>query len=409
MRLFSTSVFTFPRSASCRTGLVLGWLALGPLLGWAQGGPGQPGPTPGQPGGSGAVGIGTTTPDPSAALDVQSATGGLLVPRLTRTQRRAIISPKPGLVVYQLGSPAAADSAGLWVHGPQGWQYLDATRPLPTLSKTGNQISLSSGGSGSVTDADNQTLTASSSGGSTTISISGVSGAGASVTVPSSADNLGNHTATQALRLSGNWLSNDGGAEGLRVDDNGNVGLGGTRTLELGAGVSGKEANAGKIGYQTFTANALDVVGAGTTNTDRRVKVWAEGGTEINGPVRVGGLAGNGTRPVVATAQGDLAPATGLLSRLATGQAGTAVLGPCAGASCGTGLAVYYVPFPTGYTVAPGQVLVTVRTEPGQGYNDTFAVTVKQVTDLGFTVNIRRVDSAGSWSQSLRLDWLAIP
>ncbi len=39
-------------------------------------------------------------------------------------------------------------------------------------------------------------------------------------------DNLGNHTATQALRLNNNWLSNDGGAEGLRVDNTGRVGVG---------------------------------------------------------------------------------------------------------------------------------------------------------------------------------------
>ena len=53
-----------------------------------------------------------------------------------------------------------------------------------------------------------------------TLSISG----GNAVTLPG--DNLGNHTATQNLRLNGNWLSNDGGNEGLRVDNAGNVGVG---------------------------------------------------------------------------------------------------------------------------------------------------------------------------------------
>ncbi|MCC3157068.1 CUB domain-containing protein [Hymenobacter sp. 15J16-1T3B] len=55
-----------------------------------------------------------------------------------------------------------------------------------------------------------------------TISLSG----GGSVTVPSSADNLGNHTATQNLRLNANWLSGDGGNEGVRIDNAGNVGVG---------------------------------------------------------------------------------------------------------------------------------------------------------------------------------------
>ena len=40
------------------------------------------------------------------------------------------------------------------------------------------------------------------------------------------ADNLGNHTATQTVQLNNNWLSNDGGAEGLRLDNSGNVGIG---------------------------------------------------------------------------------------------------------------------------------------------------------------------------------------
>jgi len=39
-------------------------------------------------------------------------------------------------------------------------------------------------------------------------------------------DNLGNHTATQNIKLSGKWLSNDGGDEGMYVSTNGNVGIG---------------------------------------------------------------------------------------------------------------------------------------------------------------------------------------
>ena len=39
-------------------------------------------------------------------------------------------------------------------------------------------------------------------------------------------DNLGNHTATTNIQLGANWLSGDGGAEGLRVDASGNVGVG---------------------------------------------------------------------------------------------------------------------------------------------------------------------------------------
>jgi len=49
---------------------------------------------------SGEVGIGTSTPDASSLLDVDSTTQGLLPPRMTTTQRDAISSPAAGLIIY---------------------------------------------------------------------------------------------------------------------------------------------------------------------------------------------------------------------------------------------------------------------------------------------------------------------
>ena len=46
------------------------------------------------------VGIGTTNPDGSAALDITSTTKGLLIPRMTNVQRQAISNPVAGLMVY---------------------------------------------------------------------------------------------------------------------------------------------------------------------------------------------------------------------------------------------------------------------------------------------------------------------
>ncbi len=46
------------------------------------------------------VGIGTTTPAGSAALDISSTTKGLLIPRMTNAQRLAIASPVAGLQVF---------------------------------------------------------------------------------------------------------------------------------------------------------------------------------------------------------------------------------------------------------------------------------------------------------------------
>lgn len=46
------------------------------------------------------VGIGTTTPHASSILDVNSTTAGFLPPRLTTTERDAIVSPSQGLIIF---------------------------------------------------------------------------------------------------------------------------------------------------------------------------------------------------------------------------------------------------------------------------------------------------------------------
>jgi len=47
------------------------------------------------------VGIGTTTPDASSALEISSTNSGVLIPRMTQVQRDAIVMPATGLLIYQ--------------------------------------------------------------------------------------------------------------------------------------------------------------------------------------------------------------------------------------------------------------------------------------------------------------------
>ena len=73
------------------------------------------------------VGINTNTPDASSALEIESTTGGILIPRLTETQRDAITAPATGLMIYQTNQTTGFyfyDGA-VWtkingVAGPQG-------------------------------------------------------------------------------------------------------------------------------------------------------------------------------------------------------------------------------------------------------------------------------------------------
>ena len=73
------------------------------------------------------VGINTNNPDASSALEIESTTGGILIPRLTETQRDDITSPATGLMIYQTNQTTGFyfyDGA-VWtkingVAGPQG-------------------------------------------------------------------------------------------------------------------------------------------------------------------------------------------------------------------------------------------------------------------------------------------------
>ena len=71
----------------------------------------------------------------------------------------------------------------------------------------------------------------------------------------------------------------------------GSATIAGNNTLQFGAGLSGQESSAGKIGYRLFgNQDALDIVGAGTTTGNRKINLWADGGLAvIGGSIDMGG------------------------------------------------------------------------------------------------------------------------
>jgi len=62
------------------------------------------------------VGIGTTTPDASAALDITATDKGFLIPRMTTAQKTAIASPAMGLQVFD------TDTKSVWVYDGTTWK-----------------------------------------------------------------------------------------------------------------------------------------------------------------------------------------------------------------------------------------------------------------------------------------------
>ncbi|WP_262908054.1 tail fiber domain-containing protein [Hymenobacter sp. 15J16-1T3B] len=142
--------------------------------------------------GASAVGIGTTTPDAKAALDIQATGRGLLIPRMDSAARANIGTPPNGLMVFQTDG-----RQGFWYAVGGQWLY------IPDKTKSG--------------------------------------------------DNLGNHTATRNLnlatfRLVGGSAANPG-TSGLRIDGNGLVRLTPAvrpvGTYNNGAGLHVNDADAG--------------------------------------------------------------------------------------------------------------------------------------------------------------------
>jgi len=68
------------------------------------------------------IGINNENPDASAALDITSTTGGLLVPRMTETQRDAIFPAATGLMIYQIDG-----TAGFYYYNGSSWAEVAAT------------------------------------------------------------------------------------------------------------------------------------------------------------------------------------------------------------------------------------------------------------------------------------------
>jgi hypothetical protein len=62
------------------------------------------------------IGIGTVSPNASAALEVNSTTKGFLLPTMTQTQRNAISTPATGLLIYQ-----SDNTPGFYYYNGSAW------------------------------------------------------------------------------------------------------------------------------------------------------------------------------------------------------------------------------------------------------------------------------------------------
>ena len=75
-----------------------------------------------------------STANPSAMLDVKSTTKGLLIPRMNKAQRNAIVAPATSLLVYQ----NAPDSMGFYFYDGSIWTWLSNPNPTNAWNINGN-------------------------------------------------------------------------------------------------------------------------------------------------------------------------------------------------------------------------------------------------------------------------------
>jgi hypothetical protein len=89
----------------------------------------------------GQVGFGTTSPDGSAILHLNSTVKGLLIPRMTLAERNAITAPAIGLLIYQTNS-----TPGFYYYNA-GWKSLSAAAgsyPNTRLSNLADSTAINS-------------------------------------------------------------------------------------------------------------------------------------------------------------------------------------------------------------------------------------------------------------------------
>lgn len=87
------------------------------------------------------VGIGTTSPHASAALEINSTNKGILVPRMTQANRPA--SPATGLLIYQTDA-----TPGFYVYNGSAWVAVSGSSGAANLSYISRASSPYAAGSG---------------------------------------------------------------------------------------------------------------------------------------------------------------------------------------------------------------------------------------------------------------------
>ena len=248
------------------------------------------------------IGIGTTTPAPSAALEVSSIANnkGILIPRISATQKDAIVNPAEGLLIYQTTVPI-----GFYYYAGTSWKWIANATDLASVGNAATATKLATArningvafdGSTDITaPADAATLTGTALN-STVI--------GSSLT---SVGTLGNLTVTNAI--AGSVTGNAATATKLAASKNINgVAFDGSADITApadAATLTGTALNSTVIGSSLTSVGTLGnltvinpIAGSvtGTASNVTGIVAIANGGTNSTAVATAGGIGyGTGT------------------------------------------------------------------------------------------------------------------
>ncbi|MCX6318755.1 MAG: hypothetical protein NTW29_15860 [Bacteroidetes bacterium] len=273
------------------------------------------------------VGIGTTTPNASAQLEISSTTKGILVPRMTQAQRTAISNPAQGLLVYQTDGVVGFYLNRSSIPAAPNWSAITEGTNQWIPGVTANSIyNLNTGNVGVGTNAPNYPFTVQTGGigiaqqspdGSTQIGFYTTNG-NAYVQTHSNHDmnfSTNNGTPQLTLKTTGNFgVGNSNPTNKLDVSGTfratGNAVIGGTIQIQGGSPAAGRVLTSDASGQASWEPlpsassfqNLKEISLGGTTNwtvpagvTKIWVEVWGSGGDgSSNTFPEVGGGGGAG-------------------------------------------------------------------------------------------------------------------
>ncbi len=238
------------------------------------------------------VGIGTTTPNTSAALHINSTTKGLLIPRMSTTERNAIATPAEGLLIYNLttselnqrqnGAWKILLNNDSWTGGGSGQMF-----------NIGDNVGINTAGPGERLDVSGNIRTNSSLIINNPSSILQLQNAGVNKGfMQLSGDNLrfgtngGNIAGNVILRMDGTDMINfqKTGSAGTFMQMNLNgVSTGVLQTTNAGnVALTAVNANAQvQLGGEVFINNTTNTTGIGTSSPTERL--------HVNGKLKVSG------------------------------------------------------------------------------------------------------------------------